>query len=38
LLNKLALNAAQAIDLRSYFIALLGGEEGLRAGEIVALG
>ena len=29
--------AAQKIDLRSYVIALLGGEAGLRAGEIVAL-
>ena len=31
------LEAAQAIDPRSYVIALLGGEAGLRAGEIVAL-
>ena len=31
------LKAAQAIDPRSYLIALLGGEAGLRAGEIVAL-
>ena len=29
--------AAQTIDSRSYLIALLGGEAGLRAGEIVAL-
>ena len=31
------LKAAQTIDLRSYLIALLGGEAGLGAGEIVAL-
>jgi integrase len=31
------LKAAQTIDPRSYVIALLGGEAGLRAGEIVAL-
>ena len=31
------LKAAQTIDPRSYLIALLGGEAGLRAGEIVAL-
>ena len=31
------LDAAQTIDPRSYLIALLGGEAGLRAGEIVAL-
>ena len=31
------LMAAQTIDPRSYLIALLGGEAGLRAGEIVAL-
>ena len=31
------LKAAQTIDARSYLIALLGGEAGLRAGEIVAL-
>lgn len=31
------LTAAQTIDPRSYVIALLGGEAGLRAGEIVAL-
>lgn len=31
------LKAAQMIDPRSYLIALLGGEAGLRAGEIVAL-
>src|SRR5690606_6331087 len=31
------LEAAQTIDPRSYVIALLGGEAGLRAGEIVAL-
>ncbi|MGE3277630.1 MAG: tyrosine-type recombinase/integrase [Vicinamibacterales bacterium] len=31
------LEAAQTIDARSYLIALLGGEAGLRAGEIVAL-
>ena len=31
------LEAAQTIDPRSYLIALLGGEAGLRAGEIVAL-
>ena len=31
------LKAAQAIDPRSYLIALLGGGAGLRAGEIVAL-
>jgi hypothetical protein len=30
------LKAAQTIDPRSYLIALLGGEAGLRAGEIVA--
>ena len=31
------LKAAQTIDPRSYLIALLGGEAGLRPGEIVAL-
>jgi integrase len=31
------LTAAEAIDPRSYLIALLGGEAGLRSGEIVAL-
>jgi integrase len=31
------LKAAQTIDPRSYLIALLGGEAGLRSGEIVAL-
>ncbi len=31
------LKAAETIDPRSYLIALLGGEAGLRAGEIVAL-
>jgi integrase len=34
---ELLVAAAQTIDPRSYAIALLGGEAGLRAGEIVAL-
>jgi integrase len=31
------LEAALSIDSRTYLIALLGGEGGMRAGEIVAL-